>query len=190
MKKILLLALMSLVVSGCAQYSLVSAGTQKVGDLTVNPQSEWSKAANSGLGPKTILWTKDGSQLNRLVFFNGIANGKSIYTSYSRELPLPKFRTDMLPNELAELVEGTIRNRNGGKVDARTSNLRPQKVGEEVGFRFDLAYTNVDGLDKAGEVVAITKSDKLYMIMFDAAALHYQPKDAREIDAIFSNLLL
>ena len=187
MKHLFIILALSLTLSACTSFSLIHSGPQRVGDMQVSPVSQWNKAPFK-LGPKTEVWTRDGLNLNSLIFIYGIESGQPLFKVNNRELPMPAYRSDMLPNELAELVETSIRNMRGGKPDVKSSGLRPVTIANQTAFRFNINYTDNGGLAKAGDVVALQKNDQIYIIIFDAAALHYRQKELNEIDALFDSM--
>lgn len=187
-KKVLLIVTLYITISGCVSYTLVPAGkSQNVQGMAVAPLSSWT-ATPYKPGANATVWTKDGVGLNELIFIGDVGDGKSIFKSVSKELPMPTYKKDMLPNEIVELVETSIKNNLGGQVSVESSNLRPQSVNGNDGFRFDLKYFTGGGLYKQGDVIAISKNETLNLIIYTAAALHYFPKDHAEINSLFSNI--
>ncbi|TQV74184.1 hypothetical protein FKG94_16385 [Exilibacterium tricleocarpae] len=187
MKKIIL-TLFILSLSGCVQYSLVPAKTTTGGGIQITPSIAWNKAPSQyNPGKNTEVWTADGQSLNQLVFVGGVSTGSPIFKQPNKNIPMPAFSSDMLPNEIEEMVETSIKNRYNGQVAVDTSNLRPAKFGDNRGFRFNVEYFTVNGLQTKGDVIASIKDDQLYMIIFTAAGMHYYDKYIGEVEKLFAS---
>ena len=186
MKKLAIL-LPLILVTGCMTYSLAPAGSKTVKGIQVNSLSDWNKSPFSR-GSNTEVWTKDGHVLNEIMFVGGVENGKPLFKNYNKELPMPEYQQGMLPNELAELITTSLKNANGGEIRIKATDLRPQRVGENLGVRFGLNWFTTNGLAKRGEAVAVPNENKLNIIIFTAADIHYYQKDAEEIDQMFSSM--
>ena len=186
MKKIALLLFVTLM-SGCVQYSLVPAGPQTVKGLSFQSQTDWNKSPFN-LGSNTEVWTQDGQLLNEIIFVGGVETGDSIFRASNRELPMPTYDATMLPNEITELVETSLKNYYGGQVVINSTNLRPQQVGDLTGFRFGLSFFTLEGLLKKGEVLALPQNDSLNLVIFMAAEIHYYDKSLTEIDQLFDSI--
>ena len=178
-----------LVLTGCAAYTLKPAGVTKVGDMQFQSTMTWNKIP-SGLGPKTEVWTGDGALLNQFIFVTGIENGKGMFRDFSKDTPMPKFNSKVLPHELKTLVETSLTNTSGGKSPFTGSNLKPHKVGDAMGIEFDLEYFNGDGLLNRGKVLAFVKNDKLYSVIFSAASTYHYDNYKAEFDAIAKSIKL
>ena len=103
---------------------------------------------------------------------------------------MPEFRANMLPNELMELVVTSLKNSSGGELVIDATNLRPQRLQGSIGFRFDMSYYDSNGLARRADCIMVKKDDRLNLIIFSAAGMHYYPKEAAEVDSIFSSLQL
>lgn len=178
-----------IVLTGCSAYSLKPAGATKVGDMQFQSTMTWNKVP-SALGPQTEVWTADGALLNQFIFVTGVKNGKTLFRDFSKDTPMPKFNSKVLPHELKTLVETSLTNTSGGKQPITGSNLKPRKVGDAMGVEFDLEFFNADGLLNRGKVLAFIKGDKLYSVIFSAANTYHYEQYKPEFDAIAKTIKL
>lgn len=186
----LLIALAFVALSGCAPYTLVPANN--VADLkgfSVTPGKEWSQAAYKP-GPKAISWTSSGEVLDQLLFIGDITDGEALLRTHSKDLPMPKYSSTMLPFDIENLVKSSIKNSANGIIEVKTSNLQPAQFGNVPGFRFNISFYTPSGLSKAGDVLGATLDGRLYLIIYTAAELHYYKNRLPEVEKIFSSAIL
>lgn len=183
-----------LVLSGCAAYSLVSAGTISVGGLQVNAAESWNLAPAMivpSMRKDAQTWTQDGLLLDRLLIVPGVPDGEGIITSRRQDAAIPAFRADMLPNEIEELTESSIAKQFGeGGASVETSNLRPQRFGEHRGIMFNLAVAVSDGPDYGGLVGSFIAGDRLYMVIYLGAQPHYYDKHLAAAESVITSARL
>jgi hypothetical protein len=156
--------------------------------MTVTPADDWNRWS-SRPSNKGEIWTLDGTRLNELSFFAQIASGEALY--YERDeknLPLPKFKSDMLPIDLVALFEATNR------IVLQTSlfevvNVEPAKISGKDAVRFSYNYVvQGDELVRNGEVVAANIGGKLYMVNFVAPSIHYFERDVPKFRALVNSI--
>ena len=143
------------------------------GGLKVTPKTEWNRAS---LRPskKGEIWTQDGISLNQISFFAGILPGESIYKDRNKkESPLPLFDARMTAPEIVQLFEAT--NRIGLKTSLfEIDQVEPAKLAGHDGVRFTYHYVVQDQeVRRKGEARAAVIGGKLYLIEYEAAAIHY-----------------
>lgn len=176
----------SLTACSVATYTLVSPGTSMVGDLTISSSNTWNLSpATAYSRKKAQVWTQDGSLLDRLIIIPGVPDGESLFVSRQKDAALPKFRSDMLANEIQELSESSISKLFGeGEVAVSTMNLRPHRFGDNQGFMFDLNAILSDGPEYRGTVGAFVANEMLYFILYIAAEPYYFGKHLEEATTI------
>jgi hypothetical protein len=160
------------------------------GGMLVQPTSEWNRSSRrpSSSGES---WTKDGFPLNRLDFFTQIEAGESIYKERSKkQRPLPKFRSDMLLPDLAELFESNFSIENDITL-FEVTKAEPARIGTAQGVRieYEYAYPN-DPLRRRGEARLGVANGRLYVINFAAPALHYFDASKDEVHRIMESAQL
>ena len=189
--RIALAVLCALLVSGCTAYSAVKPGTVQVGALQLNPSQTWSAAPNTGTNytnRQTQVWTQDGLLLNRLIIVPGVDDGKPIFKQSRESQALPVFESDMLANEVEELVESSIVKLFGeGQVAVQTEKLRPNRFGENRGFMFDMLVSVSDGPDYSGIAGAFIHEQQLYLLIYLGAEPYYFEKRREEAQAIIKS---
>lgn len=193
MKKMItrgLLVATVLSLSACVQYSLVPANTAvQAQGFTVTPGSDWNKSPFPP-GPKVQTWTTDGEQLNQLMLIGKVSEGESLFKSPSKSIPMPSFKSDMLPFDIEALVRTSLKNLAGGELTINTQGLKPAKFGEQNGFRFEVSYFTQQGLLKHGDVLAAIKDEQLYLMIFTAAKTHYYQAQLPEVEQLFQSAIL
>lgn len=181
--------------AGCVVgYTLVQPGIQVAQDLQVYAGPGWNLAPPTSTLASTKgaqTWTQDGLLLDRLVLIPGVGDGEALIVDKSESAALPVFRKGMLPNEIEELMESTIVKYFGeGNAAVSTANLRPQKFGDQNGFKFDILVKLTDSPDYNGTIGAFVADDKLNSIWFLAAEPHYYGKHMARAEEIMSSATL
>jgi len=180
---------------GCVTgFVAVVPGTIAVKDLNLKPSATWNVA------PPTILpytrkgaqvWTQDGLLLDRISIIPAVPDGESIFKSRDKSIALPVFKSDMLPNELEELVESSFVKFFGeGNAVVNTSGLRPHRFGEHRGVIFDFEASLTDSPDYRGMVGAFIANELLYVISYSAAEPYYFGKHVDEAKLIIETASL
>ncbi|MEE8187602.1 MAG: hypothetical protein V3T80_00195 [Kiloniellales bacterium] len=186
MKRHLLIAVLLLALSACAQYSLVEAKKQEIGGAyTVEAQIAWNKSSEG----KLEIWTVDGPSLNAVRFFKGLGDGDALFKiprKTKEEAKLPTYRSGMTPNDVMDLVADSVARI--GANDVQTRNLRPIDFGGNPGFRFEVTFYSSDGLELDGLVAGAIVEEKLHMIMYTGARLHYFPKYKEDVERLIGSV--
>ena len=68
-----------------------------------------------------------------------------------------------------------------------TSGLRPVKVGDRSGVRFDITAQTVDGLDVSGIAQLVEAGDRLYILLYLAPTEHYFSATKAEVEGIMAS---
>ena len=180
---------------GCVTgFVAVVPGTIAVKDLNLKPSATWNMAPPAIL-PYTRkgaqVWTQDGLLLDRISIIPAVPDGESIFVSRDKSIALPVFKSDMLPNELEELVESSFVKFFGeGNAVVNTSGLRPHRFGEHRGVLFDFEASLTDSPDYRGMVGAFIANDLLYVISYSAAEPYYYGKHVDEAKRIIETASL
>lgn len=159
--------------------SLIAAGRKVAvakSGMTVVPPTEWNKLG-ARPGKQAELWTMDGAELDKVVFFGGIGEGGTLLRDSDRKnRPLPRFKASMLVTDIAPFLESSYRVKY--RIAAFTiDSVEPDSFGGASGVRFTYSFQNPDEeLPRRGEARAALVQGKLYMIAYEAPSLHYFPK--------------
>ena len=189
MKRFLIaLSAASLALSGCSSmggegfgyggYSLVRARTVSVGDgsVAVTPPREWNRVSSTWAIDDIRAvedWTLNGPYLDSLSFVTGLRGGRYIIRQNRRDAQqVPKFRSDMTAPEITSMLESFYRVK-AGTVDFRTTSLKPRQVMGYPGFQWDYDHLDQDEVWRRGRAVGAVIGGRLYLILFDAARMHY-----------------
>ena len=156
--------------------SLVPAGvavTVARSALTVTPPTEWNRlGARPGRNAET--WTLDGDTLNDLTFYGGIVEAQPIVREVSkRSRPLPRFSATMLLTDLPALFEQSYRI----ALDTPTMEIgrvEPVPFAGRKGVHFAYRFTRPgEDVWRLGEGYGAIADGRLYMMTFEAPAIHY-----------------
>jgi len=160
------------------------------GGMTVLPLSEWNRWSKRE-AKRGESWTKNGFPLNRIDFFTQIEAGESIYKERSKKHhPLPKFQSDMLLPDLAELFKANFSIVNDA-TGFEVMKLEPAKLGSVPGLKVSYTYLNPnDPLTRLGEARMAVHDERLYVINYTAPELHYFDESISEARAIMDTVTL
>lgn len=181
MRPLALAALMAAGAPVMAANTLVAAGTTVQvarSGLTVTPPGEWNRlGARPGRSAET--WTRDGDPLNDLTFYGGIETGKPIIREVSRkDRPLPAFSSTMLLTDVPPLLEQSYRIALDSPL-VSIGKSEPATVAGRPGIRFAYRFTRPDeDVERQGEAWAMIDGGRLYMMSYEAPAIHFFDKDA------------
>jgi len=135
--------------------------------------------------------TRDGLLLDRMVFIPAVPDGEPLVISRAKDVAMPVFHKDMLPNEIEELLESTIVKYFGeGQAAVSTSNLRPHRFGERSGIMFDISAVVTESPMYKGVVGAFIASDELYIMWYIGADPYYYDKHLSDAEAVIKSATL
>ena len=184
MKRLLILVGV-LLLSACNQYTLVQPGLVEVRQITVSPTNPWNAAPSVDSIGGYPTWTTDGVILNSLTFFPAIKNGKPLFRS-SRDDPYPVFTTDLLPNEIVEIVEASIA-KNLGATISGSSGLKPLMIDGNPGFQSSFDFITGD-VPRRAFVAGAVKGESLYLMLYQATDLYYYDKYLEDVTSMAAGM--
>lgn len=156
--------------------SLIIPGKKSVvarSSLAVTPAAEWNKmGARPGRNSET--WTLDGDGLNDVTFYGGVAEGKTLFKEVDKSnRPLPRVSSTMLVTDIPALFENSYRIALNTPL-MTIDTVEPVTFAGERGVRFTYTFTQQnEEVRRRGEARAAMVKGKLYMITYEAPALHY-----------------
>jgi hypothetical protein len=179
---------------GISDYSLVRVHRVQVGDgsLSVAPPRAWNRyRARLFIDIRQVEdWTLNGPYLDGISFVSGLKSGQYlIYQRKTEDQQVPKFRSDMTPPEIAAMLESLYRVR-GGAVDFRTLQLQPRPFLGANGFQLDYEHLDGDELWRKGRAVGAVINGRLYLILLDAARMHYYAATLPDFEAVVASARL
>lgn len=158
------------------------------GTMTVKPNADWNR---SSLRPsrRSEAWTRDGINLNELTFFGAINDNESILRQgWTTSEKLPKFKSDMLLTDIAELFEKTNRLILQSPV-FKMGKVEPAKLGKYDGVRFGYSYAaQAEDVERKGEAVAAIVEGRLYMVNYVAPSLYYFDAGIGDVRAMIAGM--
>ena len=153
-----------------------------MGDLTVMPQIKWNQFSGDHK-----IWTVNGPNLDSLHFFTGIKSGQPLFVPLgARKEQMALFDAKMLPNDVQDLVVGTLEKQ--GYQNVRPGNLGPCPFGAATGFCFDLVFTTGDGLEMKGLVLAGKRDTTLDVVEFLAPSEYYFGELSPTVSKVFASV--
>jgi len=172
--------------SACVAMEAVPAGPYVSGGHQITVGRTWTDMgrpldASSGVRMLSI----DGPQLNRLLVIDGLAPGEFIIRPASRERPTPTWTAGLTPTEQVEFLADSLAAMHYHRIE--TNNLRPVKVGERSGLRFDIGARTVDGLNISGIAQLVEAGDRLYILLYLAPTEHYFDATRAEVESIMAS---
>jgi hypothetical protein len=178
--------------AGCAQtYSLInqSAPVVVAKGMSVTPAINWNKVPRRAdqLAYEEV-WTVDGEQLNQVTFYSGIPEGKKLIRQRKKdEAQVPVFKASMLPQELAEFVEGNYRVLSGSTAFT-VEKIAPATFAGSSGFVMDFAYVlQSDEVKRRARATGAVKGGKLYMMIYEGTQTHYYPAYLSEFEKLVNS---
>jgi hypothetical protein len=165
--------------SAAAGNSLISAGERTLvakSHLAITPASEWNKLAERP-GRHAESWTIDGDALNEVTFYGGIVPGKTLFDEVDkRNRPLPRVSATMLITDIPVLFESSYRIALSTPL-ITIDTVQPATFAGRKGVRFTYSFVKQnEEVHRRGEARAAMIDGALYMITYEAPALHYFDK--------------
>jgi hypothetical protein len=179
---------------GYSDYSLVRVHDVSVGDgsLIVAAPRPWNRRRPELFEDVRAVedWTLDGPLLDGISFVSGLESGRYLIRQRKTEnQQVPKFRAEMTPPEIAEMLESLYRVR-GGAVDFKTLSLQPRAFLGTKGFQLDYEHLDDDELWRRGRAVGTVINNRLYLILLDAAKSHYYDETLPDFESIVASARL
>jgi hypothetical protein len=158
--------------------------------LTVTPDMAWNKIG-ARPGRFAESWTLDGLPLNDVTFYAAIPNDQSLFREVDKtRKPLPHFSPTMLAPDVAQFFEGSYRVAMGTSLFA-IDRVEPATFAGRPGFRFDYSFTVQDEeVRRKGEGIGAIVDGKLYLVTFEAPAIHYYDRDLEAFRKISASATL
>ena len=173
--KPLLVALL-LTLAACSQYEAVERGQRKVGGMTLTAQAAiWNDVPPAFTPGGLPTWTVDGVTLNSLSFVSDIRDGQPLVEAEKSE-KYPVFHADMLPDEIAELMQSTCAKLFQATI-TRTGELKPLIIAGQPGFELDFEFVTGDEVIRRAFIGGTVKDGRLQAVIYQAARMHYYAKD-------------
>ena len=161
------------------------------GRLIVTPSMEWNRIPRGRYDiPREENWTLNGPVLDGITFIAGVENDKRIVEQRRKDdRKVPNFRSDMTPQEIADMIESFYLIR-GGSVEFEATAFQPRTFMGQPGFQIDYAHLGGDELRRQGRAVGAIINGRLYLILFDAARMHYFAAGLPEFERIVQSATL
>jgi hypothetical protein len=204
-RTLLILLAAGLALSGCSSvggegfgyggYSLVRARSTSVGDgsMAVTPPREWNRVSSVWAIDDIRAvedWTLNGPYLDSMSFVTGLKGGRYIIRQSKRDAQqVPKFRSDMTAPEITAMLESFYRVK-AGAVEVKTTSLKPRTLMGYPGFQWDFEHLDGDEVRRRGRTVGAVIGGRLYLVLLDAARMHYFDAATGDFEAVVNSARL
>ncbi|MEO0464173.1 MAG: hypothetical protein AAF127_13665 [Pseudomonadota bacterium] len=174
-------------------HKLIEPGKQEnvaKGAFAASTEHSWNRLSKRP-GKYQEIWTIDGDQLNRIVFFGGVPVGEALFRERNKKLaPLPKVAENMLLPDITTLLERTYRTYYGTPV-FRVIEQKPAKFAGLDAIKFVYEFMDVnDEVVRRGEAYGAFHEDRLYLAAFEAPSLHFFDRDIDKFRHLASTVTL
>lgn len=183
--RMLLACTLLALLADCGGGRLVQPGTVEAGDIVVDTPLTWSRFVFS----RYQIWTIDGIALNRLYFIPSVRNGEHVFLerrASKRRPDGPVYRTGMRADEIRDLLLDAFSE--GGAIGIVSGELKPARLGDRDGLRFEFQASTDTGLLYRGQALAAERGDTLAVVVWMAPAEFYYARDvagvARLLDSV------
>lgn len=188
-RMVLLLAVLGL--GACATYSQIEAEPTRIakGPLEVTPPAVlWNKVPSLSMpNVNGEVWTAAGVPLDTVMFVSGLEDGQSLYKAdRNANTQYPVFKSDMLPNELVELITSSI-SIHSGATTLDTLSLAPRQFAGAPGFDLTYERTGQDEVTRRGRAAGAVIEDTLHLIVYEAARLYYFDQYAAQAEQLIDS---
>lgn len=195
MLRLRLIALTALImaISPAVAHKVIEPGlNDKIakGAFSANPETRWNRLQQRD-GPFQEVWTIDGDRLNRIVFYGGVPVGEPLLKERDKKRdPLPDVTGNMLLPDIPLLLERTYRTKYGiaimsiGRQEPATLDGRPA-----IAFEYQFVEPEYE-VETKGEAIAALHDGQLYIVTFEAPAVHYFDRDVQKFRDLVQTLSL
>lgn len=180
--RLTLIALLAVLVAGCATVSKVETGEQPVGDrMVLRLEGPWNRVNMPSMGPAQ-LWTMEGVPVDQLLVYSGIKNGEPVHPAGSGSQKDFAFRSSMQPDEIVAMFEGML-TRAGSQF--KLVKLEPAPFGGGKGFRFEYSLVRrVDNAQLSGVGFGVVDRGELFALLYQAPRLAFFPRHRPRVEQI------
>jgi hypothetical protein len=177
MKRYLLILL--LLIAGCAPWVKVGGlYTSKPHNFSVDLPDGWMRFNT----PDRLYMTRDGVLLQNIII-------ERLKIEKPLEHTKKKFSKDMLPQEVADLVNDNISS-DPTVLDFEVIENIPTRISGFPGFRVIFTYKNKDGLKLKSILCGLIVNEYFYGIRYTAARKFYFDKDLKTFEKVFGSFKL
>lgn len=172
------LLLPALLATGCmAPYTWTPvpiSETTLPGGFAVKAGPLWNQLDGGPKQAHHVLWTVHGAPLDQMHFYTGVADGEPLVPAgKTPSKQLATFKANAQPEDIVELYEARVSQ--DGSTFTR-DKLAPCPFAGGDGFRFEFTLIRKsDEVTCKGVGFAVVKDRRLYLMVFQAARLHYYP---------------
>lgn len=174
-------------------YSLVQPGPRTVAAnrITVTAPRPWNRIPRGFYDIREEEnWTLNGPILDSVAFIGGLPDGKAIVRQRRKEdRQVPLFRANMTPPEIVAMVESLYRIR-AGAAEFGMTGLKPATFLGGSGLQLDFDYLDGNEIKRRGRGYGAVIDGRLYMMLLDAARMHYFDAAAGDFDAMARGAVL
>lgn len=182
---------LSLLAAPALGNSLVAPGPRSKiarSSISATPAHEWNKLSFRG-GKKVEVWTIDGDELNKVTFYGGVPVGEPLFREADkRDAPLPRVTANMLITDIPTILESSYRVQLGTS-QMSIDSQEPALLGGHKGIRFTYSFVRQsDEVQRKGEAIGAFVQGRLYLVTYEAPAIHFFDKDVEKYRQLAATL--
>jgi len=178
------LLLVFLLLAGCSTMERVEPGRTTIKDeLTVTADARWNRIEGGRDGAE--VWTADGTALDVLAFYVGVAEGETLGAAPSEFAP--RFRPTMSPHDIVELYEALVTQEGS---EFRLERLGPAGFGGRPGFVFEHTTVMREGPALSGIAYGTVAGGRLYLLSYTAPRRYFFEKNLDQVRSIAASALI
>lgn len=186
----ILLVLVALIISACANVAKVETGEATIGErLVVKIDRPWNQFERR-VTQDAVTWTNDGIYVDRLQFFPGIRDGEEIapQRNATKETRPLKFSATMRPDEIVALYQAYL-TRDGSTFTL--TRIEPTEFLGRGGFRFEYGLVRkLDDVRLQGVAYGAVADGQLFVINYSAPRLGFFQKYLPEVQSLIRSARL
>ena len=137
----------------------------------------------------------DGLPLQSLTFFPPLAGGRSIAGRRNKrqDIAPPVLHRGMTEMEIMDFLETSwrlllIRDMQDGHIKTRTAHLRPEIIGNEGGFSFEMEWSDETLVDFKGLFFCVVKNGRLHVALYRGTRVGFYDRHLADARAVMESL--
>lgn len=170
-----------LLLSGCALYTEVTGGLYRAGSYSLDTQIDWSKR-----GKKPSVWTVDGEDLEFMLHFEGVGDGKKLFARLPDE-QADVFEAGMGPADVTSAFIASFELAHGARA-IKTTKIAPALFGPWSGFRFEFVFESPIGVPMRAISIGAIANDELHLLVYAGAQSYYFEKYEHYVEQMFNSI--
>ncbi len=186
MKKLTLILLPVLWVTGCQTMKKVDAGPFKLNSgAVVMLEQDWTQFPKAWHSAESTLLTQDGLSLNQLHLVT-VEDGDTFLSENSKSSEYPVYKKGMSVIKQVDFLTANLSRL--GLENLQERNVKPAKIGGYDGITMNLDGQYSSGLNMRARVAMAETDQGLNLVIFFAPSSHYYAKDIASVNRMIETI--